>query len=243
MEERGKVMKHKRIGLVGIGKLGTALMTHWDKKTITTGVYHPLKKKAEQFVQHYENSYIINDDELQELDVLILALPATEVLPFISSLKLPSNSQHTPYIINMATNLSTKDISIKFPSLKVLGVKYMGHWKDLLEHGNGLFVSESALPPNIEELFQELGKVKIDSESCLTEVNKLATYFALQTAINIESEFATRGISPEYLKRALTSLAPEVMRSYSEGNLGHFAKKIVKELQAEDYCANEEPTN
>ena len=110
----------------------------------------------------------------------------------------------------------------------------MGHWKDLLDHGNGLFISESDLPLNIRELFEVLGLVKIDSENCLTEVNKLATYFALKTAIAIETEFAARGLSPEYLKRALTSLAPEVIRSYSEGTLGHFAKEIVKEIQAEN---------
>ena len=226
-------MKHNRIGLVGIGKLGTALITHWNRKNIAIGVFHPAKKKAENFAQHYENSYLLNEDRLHELDVLILALPATEVIPFISSLELPSKSRQTPFIINMATNLSTKEIFAKYPDLKVQGVKYMGHWKDLLEHGNGLFISETALPPTIEELYQELGEVKIDSENCLTEVNKLATYLALKTAYNIESEFANRGLSPVYLKRALSSLAPEVIRSYSEGSLGHFAKEIVREIKAE----------
>jgi pyrroline-5-carboxylate reductase len=227
-------MNQKRIGLVGIGKLGKALMTHWDKKTVAIGVYHPVQTKAEAFLQIFQNGYLLTESELSNVDVLILALPAMEIFPFISSLKLPNNPQHMPAIINMATNLSTNEITINLPNVKVHGVKYMGHWKDLLEHGNGLFISESSLPPDIEALFQELGQVIIDSESCLTEVNKLATYFALKTAINIEREFANRGLSPEYLKRALTSLAPEVIRSYSEGSLGHFAKEIVDEIKAEN---------
>jgi pyrroline-5-carboxylate reductase len=226
-------MKQKRIGLVGIGKLGTAMMTHWDKKGISIGVYHPMKSKAEQFVQTFQHGCILRDSELAELDVLILALPAMEVIQFISSIKIESNLQQTPEIINMATNLPTNEITAKFPSLNVYGVKYMGHGRDLLEHGNGLFITEASLPINIEEIFQYLGKVKIDSENCLTEVNKLATYFALKTAIDLETEFAKRGLSPEYLKRALTSLAPEVIRSYSNGTLGHFAKEIIKEIQSE----------
>lgn len=226
-------MIQKRIGLVGIGKLGTAMMTHWDKKGITIGVYHPMKSKAEQFVQNFEHSYILLESELTELDVLILALPATEVIPFISSLKIQSKLQQTPEIINMATNLPTREISSKFPSLNVYGVKYMGHGRDLLEHGNGLFITEAALSKKSEELFRILGKVKIDSENCLTEVNKLATYFALKTAIDLETEFTKRRLSPEYLKRALTSLAPEVIRSYSNGTLGHFAKEIIEEIQSE----------
>jgi pyrroline-5-carboxylate reductase len=43
-------MVQKRIGLVGIGKLGTAMLTQWDKKGITIGIYHPMKTKAEQLV-------------------------------------------------------------------------------------------------------------------------------------------------------------------------------------------------
>ncbi len=234
-------MKQQRIGLVGIGKLGTALMTHWDKKAIAIGVYHPVKTKAEHFLQSFQKGFLLTESELRNVDVLILALPAMEVVPFISTLKLQGQAQHTPTIINMATNLSTNEITTKYPDLKVHGVKYMGHWKDLLEHGNGLFITESALPPNTAELFQELGKVKIDRENCLTEVNKLASYFALKTAITIETEFANRGLSPEYLQRALTSLAPEVIRSYSEGSLGHFAKEIVKEIQAENSSDVDEP--
>lgn len=227
------MMKQKGIGLVGIGKLGTAMMTHWDKKSIQIGVYHPLKSKAEHFVQNYKHGFTLHESELKELDVLILALPAMEVIPFISRLKIHSNLQQSPDIINMATNLPTSEIITKFPSLKVHGVKYMGHGRDLQEHGNGLFITENSLPNSIEEIFQYLGKVNIDSENCLTEVNKLATYFALKTAINLETEFTKRGLSPEYLERALTSLAPEVIRSYSNGTLGHFAKEIIKEIQSE----------
>jgi pyrroline-5-carboxylate reductase len=226
-------MKQEKIGLIGIGKLGTAMMTHWDKQGISIGVYHPVKSKAEQFVQNFQHGYILMENERTEVDVLILALPAIEVIPFISSLKIHSNLQQSPDIINMATNLHTNEVKSKFPSLNVHGVKYMGHGRDLLEHGNGLFITEASLPNKIAEIFQFLGKVIIDSENCLTEVNKLATYFALKTAIDLESEYTKRGLSPEYLKRALTSLAPEVIRSYSNGTLGHFAKEIIKEIQSE----------
>lgn len=226
-------MKQQRIGLVGLGKLGTAMMTHWDKKRIEIGVYHPVQTKAENFLKTFQGGYILTESELKDVDILILALPAMEVIPFITSLEFESHTSHTPIIINMATNLPTNQIMVQFLDLQIHGVKYMGHSKDLLEHGNGLFITESALPKTVGELFHELGKVMVDSESCLTEVNKLATYFAIKAALTIEAEFVNRGLSPEYLKRALTSLAPEVIRSYSEGSLGHFAKEIVKEVKAE----------
>ncbi|MBV7505439.1 NAD(P)-binding domain-containing protein [Bacillus sp. sid0103] len=226
-------MKDHRIGLVGLGKLGTAMMTHWDKKGIAIGVYHPVQTKAEHFLQGFQNGYLQTESELRDVDLLVLALPATEVIPFIASIKLQGNVLSTPRIINMATNLPTNEIKVNFPDLKVHGVKYMGHSKDLLEHGNGLFITETELPPTIGELFHALGKINIDSENVLSEVNKLATYFAIKTAVTIETECMKRGLSPDYLKRALTSLAPEVIRSYSEGSLGHFAKEIAAKIKAE----------
>jgi 3-hydroxyisobutyrate dehydrogenase-like beta-hydroxyacid dehydrogenase len=52
------------IGLVGIGKLGRTMMTHWDKKTIPIGVYHPMKTKAEHFVQPFQNGYVLEESGL-----------------------------------------------------------------------------------------------------------------------------------------------------------------------------------
>lgn len=228
-------MQQYNVGLVVIGKLGKAMMTHWEKNNIKIGVFHPLKTKVEHFVQQYQNGYSLTDSELRELDVLILALPAMNVIPFITNLFSDRNLPIPTHIINMATALDTKDIKAKFPSLNIHGVKYMGHSKDLLEHGNGLFITESPLPKHIDDIYQYLGQLKIDSESLLTEVNKLATYFAVKTALDIESEFAKRGLSPEYVKRALTSIAPEVIRGYCEGSLGHFAKEIVKEIQGKEH--------
>lgn len=223
-------MKQYKAGLVGIGRLGSAMMTHWHKNDIRIGVFHHVNTKAEQFVQQFQNGYCLSKEELSELDVLILALPAMEVIPFIANLPF----QHSTYLINMATNLPTQEIITKFPSLNINGVKFMGHWRDLMEHGNGLFITETSLPPEIDEIYQYLGKIKMDKEEALTQVNKLATYYAVKAAIEIETEFSKKGIPIEYIKRAMTSLAPEVIRSYSEGNLGHFAMEIVKEIQAKE---------
>ncbi|MDQ0246321.1 hypothetical protein J2S09_003925 [Bacillus fengqiuensis] len=82
--------------------------------------------------------------------------------------------------------------------------------------------------------YKYLGEIKIDTEHSLTDVNKLATYLAIKAAIDIESEFSKRGFSSEYVKKALTLLAPEVIRGYCKGNLGHFAQEIVKEIKGEE---------
>ncbi|WP_338451605.1 NAD(P)-binding domain-containing protein [Niallia oryzisoli] len=224
-------MQQIRVGLVGIGRLGTSLVKQWDQMKKAIGVYHPDTLKLDQFCQSYENSYPINKRELENLDVIILALSAAGIIPFISSLLAEDISLGNTKIVNMATALSTIEICKKFPLLNVYGVKYMGHSRDLLENGDGLFISETSLPTQIEEYFSSIGRIKLDTEERLIEVNTLATYYAAKAAIELESIFAKKALDPEYAARALTSIAPEVIRSYSNGTLGHFAKEIVKELQ------------
>ncbi|WP_394232979.1 NAD(P)-binding domain-containing protein [Niallia oryzisoli] len=224
-------MQGIKVGLVGIGKLGTALVRQWNQKSKAIGLYHPNTTKLEQFSSSYKNSYPVTKSELGNLDVIILALSASDIIPFISNLLEENISLKNTQVVNMATALSTRDIQQKFPSLNVIGVKYMGHSRDLFENGEALFISETKLSGQIKGYFESIGKIKNDSEERLIQVNKLATYYAAKAAIEIESAFAEKGLSSEYATRALTSIAPEVIRSYSNGTLGHFAKEIVKELK------------
>ncbi|KON88747.1 hypothetical protein AF332_19375 [Sporosarcina globispora] len=217
-----------KIGLAGIGKLGTAMMTHWHNSNISIGFYHPDRSKAEQFAEKFPNGRPVTEVELIQMEMILLALPAGNVISFMESM-FPE--QCSIVFINMATALPTKRITERFPSCKVYGLKYMGHSRDLMEHGNGLFISEDHLPDPIADLFKPLGEIVKDSEERLVEINKLATFFAVKAAVEIENDFTGKGYPPAYIKRALTSLAPEVIRSYSEGTLGHFAQEIAEEIQ------------
>ncbi|MBT2679295.1 hypothetical protein J7E38_09795 [Bacillus sp. ISL-35] len=226
-------MKNLKVGLAGIGKLGSAMMAHWNAENIQIGVYHPSRTKADQFIQRFPNGYLLTEQDLRELDILILALPAGKMMPFMDSITIDGLSSSVIFI-NMATALPTKIVYERFPDYNVYGIKYMGHSRDLLEKGNGLFITETNLPDQVRELYEPLGKIIKDQEERLVEINKLATYYAVKTAVEIEKEFSKKGYPPAYLKRALTSLAPEVIRSYSEGNLGHFGQEIVREIREKD---------
>src|SRR3954467_1858679 len=147
-------MKKLKMGLVGIGRLGSAMIKHWDQNKESIGVYHPVTSKGEKFIQPFQNGYVLTKKELGELDILILALSAKDMIPFISQLISENVFLTKTHIINMATALDTKEIKSQFPLLQISGVKYMGHARDLLENGNGLFITESNLSEEIEDLFQ-----------------------------------------------------------------------------------------
>ncbi|GGC95792.1 hypothetical protein GCM10007216_28190 [Thalassobacillus devorans] len=221
-------MANPKVGLAGIGKLGNAMMEQWAEQQIPIGVYHPNTRRTEEFITQYSNGIKIEEKEISELDVLFLALPANKIIPFLSQ----REDSKTCYI-NMATSLMTNEVKKEFPDLHIAGLKFMGHATDLKEHGNGLFISEQTLPDSVIDMFKAVGTIEKDSEEVVIQVNKLATYHAVKAAVEIEEQFEKRSLPVKYKDRAWRSLAPEVMRSYSEGKLGHFGQEVVKEVKGE----------
>ena len=225
-------MENVKIGLVGIGRLGRAMMKLWQQEGISIGVYHPNEEKAAQFIEPFDHAYVVRENDLNDLDIGILALPAKQIISFIKSIDQSSFSPK-PIMINMATTVLTRDLEKEFPDLELYGVKFMGHAQDLFEHGEGLFITEKRLPKKIEQLYIALGKVRTESESTLVEINKLATYHGLKAAIEIESIFLDKNIPEDYINQALGSIVPEIIRGYRQGNYGHFAMEMIKQIKNE----------
>jgi pyrroline-5-carboxylate reductase len=225
-------------GIVGIGKLGSAIITQLGHSNSFIRFFHPDERKAKAYEEAYPGHKMILRDELVSLDFLILSLPSDQVIPFVQGLIESNLSLGNVTMVNMATTLSTADLSRRFPEVKWLGVKFMGHAADLRERGNGLFVTEpnEAHPLELERtirFFTRLGQVVVDKEMVVEEVNKLATRIALKGAMDLERALLEGGYRQEYAARALLSIAPEIMRAYTNGTLGHFARKIVEQLEEE----------
>jgi pyrroline-5-carboxylate reductase len=221
-------MENYTYGIVGIGKLGKAMMKYWAQHDLPIGVYHPNKEKITQFIDQYKNGYLLTKEDISKVSYLNLALPAHACIPFIESL---DNVKKDFTIINMATNVDTDDLKNAFPYIHFVSMKFMGHSKDLADNGNGLFVTEDPITDPIQTLFNPVGEVIVGDPSVVQEVNKLATYYAVKSSLQIEEEFLKKKYSRKFIKRALESIAPQVMRSYSNDSLGHFGQQIADEIK------------
>jgi hypothetical protein len=183
-------------------------------------------------------------EELGRADFLILALPAKEILPFIQRLESNNISLQKPVLINMATAAYTSDLRQKYPYLKWAGMKFVGQADDLRKNGDGLFVIEESIPANhsaylsVSQMYSQIGRVITDSEATVEKVNRIATFYAIKAAKEIEKEIRNGEYQSDYEKRVLLSLVPEVVRSYAQGTLGHFAQSIAAKLDKENQDKN-----
>ncbi|RXT04918.1 NAD(P)-binding domain-containing protein [Ammoniphilus sp. CFH 90114] len=231
-------MSNDRWGIVGIGKLGKAIVHQLRTTNDRIFFYHPNETKANDFQQEFPNTSFINKKELSSLGFLILTLPAQQMAPFINELESEGISLRNTLLLNLATAMSTQELQEQFPHLQWMGVKFMGHSEDLRLHGDGLFIAEPKDNYTDQEqavisFFNQIGKVLFDQESSVEKLNKLATYYAIKAAKELETEVRRLGFPKEYEARALSSIAPEVLRSYTMGTMGHFAQKIAESFDLE----------
>lgn len=231
-------MSQQKWGMVGIGKLGGALVTQLSKLEIAIGFYHSNENKRNAFHAQYPLTQPLQQQELSELDFLVLALPAHQVAAFVSQMIDSGVSLTKPVLINMATSCFTNDLRAKFPGLKWMPMKLMGHAAHLMEQGNGLFVTEENLleQQHYQEAaryFSRLGKVVTDQEDVLEQVNKLAAYCAIKAAKEFEQKMAAAEFPTIYQDRAFAAIFPTLIKSYTKGQLGHFAQQIADQVERE----------
>lgn len=225
--------------VAGIGKLGRALLSQFEKQGMQVGIFHPDINKANDCLQEYPLHHIVTMEELGSADFLILALPAKQIIPFVENLESHQISLQKPVLVNMATAAHTSDLKGEYPDLKWVGMKFVGQADNLRKHGNGLFVTEECSGEgdskfvSVSRMFSEIGRVITDSETTVEKVNRIATFHAIKAAKEVEQELRTGGYQSEYEKRVLLSLVPEVVRSYANGTLGHFGQSIAAQFDQE----------
>lgn len=225
-------MNNIRWGIVGIGKIGRAITHQLRGKRITLAFFHPNPEKAAVFQKDFPYTEALSKNELSSVSVLLLALPAHHIIPFLHELKSEGISLQNTLLVNLATVMPTQTLQTEFPDLEWFGLKFMGHSEDLRLHGDALFVADNQTAHGEKakqtiRLFEQLGKVVVDDESVVEKLNKLATYHAIKAAKELEKELQALGFAKEYEARAIASIAPEVLRSYVQGTMGHFAKTIA----------------
>lgn len=218
------------ITLVGIGKLGGALMKQWDQHNVQVGVHHLNETKLENFLSAYKTGHTTTKENLNQMKAVIMAIPADQINDFISEHLFPNT-----YFINMATAANTLKLREQFPSLQICSMKFIGHANDLLNNGNGLFITEPDTPEFIRDYFKTIGTVKTGDPEVVGYINREATYFGIKAAVELEEKLKENNIEDEYIEKSMTSITPEVIKSYNKGELGHFGQSIANEIKGKNH--------
>jgi hypothetical protein len=173
-------------------------------------------------------------DELAEIGIVILAVPDREVISLLKDFNLIKK----PLVaINIATNVAQIVLEETAAShVRCTGVKLIGHAQELaLGQRPVIIVNDKPadLVPLAEELFSPVGDVIVGKADSVTAINTVAVQKALEAAVHIEETLINGGVTDSaVIGSAIRQVAAGVLKSYSNDDLGPFAREIVRAIRA-----------
>ena len=221
-----------KIGLVGIGRMGSVLATiladHcelylFDKNTTRMNL-----------VAEGLSASVANDlKEIAKIKLIVLALPDREVITCIKEF----NQLNKPItVMNIATNVGQHTLnSIAASHVKCISVKFIGHAGEMAFGERPVIIvnqTPKELVPIAVDVFQLIGQVIVGDADVVQKINTIAARKAIEAAVSIERELKDNKVTdPEIIKSAIRQVGAGIMRSYADDNLGPFAQEIVHSVR------------
>lgn len=222
-----------RIGLVGVGRMGKVLAGRM-KEYADVCVFDRDPEKLAVVAEALELPVATGIDELADIGTVILAIPDREVVSLIKDFNL---IQKPLVVINIATNVA--QIVLEETALKHVrctGVKLIGHAGEIaVGQRPAIIVNDKPadLVPLAQELFQPIGDIIVGKSDSVAAINTIAAQKALEAAVNIEETLINGGVTDSsVIKSAIRQVAAGIMKSYTNDDLGPFAREIVRAVRA-----------
>lgn len=219
-----------RVGLVGLGRMGQVLAEKLSGK-VDLRLYDKESVRIEAL--SVSSSAVKSITDFKDCEIVILAVPDSEVLECVREL----NALKTPLLaVSIATNIPQAKLEeIAEKPLECIGVKIIGQARQMAQGERPFIVADERKPhllPKVIELFTHIGEVASGDSDQVAKINTLAAKAVLEACVAIEETLIKEGITnPKILKSAISQVGAGTMKAYAQGDLGPFAREIVKAIR------------
>lgn len=222
-----------RIGIVGIGRMGRVLAVRLAKTAELT-LYDVCTAQLVKVAAATGAKAGESLAAAAEGDAVILALPDREVIDCIKEFN--QLRQQPIAVINVATNVAQSALEhIAAAHVRCIGAKFIGHAGEMAAGERPVIIvhhQPEELVPLATEIFSQVGEVLIGDSDLVTQINTIAAEQAIEAAVHIEERLRAKGISdPAIARSAVGQVAAGIVKSYASGNLGPFAREIVRAVK------------
>ena len=225
----------ERIGIVGVGRLGSVLARRlatryevlvWDQdpEALRRAAARPDVKAAP-----FEKLGGV-------CGVVLLCVPAGEVLAVLR--EAARLGAHNPLYLSLATAVSSDELGKAGLAmrLRVAGVKVVGQFT-AIEHGlPALFVTsheDAGIRHEIQEVLGDLGEVVAGEEDRIAALNRTAARLALQTGATFAKACEQMGIPSGWQEAALRNVLVGTLLDYPPETANSYTRAILEELAEE----------
>lgn len=220
-----------KVAILGAGRLGSLLASR------IPGSYRRViiarrKQKAAALADEVGG---IASDQLSAVrgcKVVLLAVPGP-ALPAI----LPELAPHLDpgaILVNMATDVATRDLADRFPRLRIVAAKVIGHAREMAHGLPGIVIMDGVTAAEEElltDMLGNLGPVVRDREEKVRQANTAVAEEMVRAEQSLRARLQELGLEEDLIRIAIKTTAPGVLRSLSDGDAGPFVQEIIRRLR------------
>lgn len=222
------------IALIGAGRMGAFFGRQMpaDAKKI---VIDTDAEKARQLAESIGASYDTSLTAANEADVIAIVLPGPVVNAVAS--QIGPIAKNGAVVMNMATEGVIDDATKKaFPEVRYVDAKIIGHARSMVLGAPGYVVVNTDDESVLEKAAYCLpgyAKVVMGDSSVVPLINKVGSGEGIRAAVHVRKLLKKYNIPKEWEDIVIYTVCAGTMRSYVEGDLGEFARKLAEQMEAE----------
>lgn len=223
------------VAVLGAGRMGTFISEQLPKNLIRI-IIDADEAKAKELAGKIGGAYSSSYDALKDADVIIMILPKPVIAP--AARELAAVAKAGAVIMNMATGASVDEATVKdSPQLHFVDAQIIGHAKSMMEGAPGYCVVSSDIPDILNMVrycLPGFDKVVPGDSSVVAEINKVGSGEGIAAAVKVRKLLRQYNIPDDWADIVIYTVCAGTMRSYVQGDLGEFARKLADQLEAEE---------
>lgn len=228
-------MEVKSVAVIGAGRMGSLIASKLptEMKKI---VIDKDRDKAREVAEQIEAEYSDKIEMAAAADMIMMVLPTPAIKEMVG--KLMDVIKDGTTILNMATTAQIEPAMVlNNRDIAIIDTKIIGHAKEIFRGEPAIIVvntADEARFAAIANVLKKFYKVVQGDSSLVETINSLASSEGIKAAVAIRKKLQTLNVDNDWINVAIRTVCAGTMKAFTEDDLGHFARELVKKLEQED---------
>lgn len=219
------------IAIIGSGRMAHVFASQLPKET-TKIIINKNITSAKVLADEVNGTAYDSYEYVKEADLIALIIPASAINEVLE--EIVKYKKEGSIVINMATSAHINPDIIR-ENENIIDTKIIGHAKSMAEWGEpGLIVVNT----DNKEVFDIIKSqvpgyrnIVIGDSDLVEKINNIALEEGIKAAMAASEKLEKLSVPDEWIITAIRTATSGGMKSYLEGDLGHFGKELVEKLK------------
>ncbi len=223
------------VAVIGAGRMGSVVSRQLPPDTKKIIIDTDLAK-ASELARSVGGSSSSALEYARDADLIALVLPAPAVNETVE--KLQALVKKGAVIMNMATTAQIDPVILaKNPEVLIVDAKIIGHAQSISHGEPGIIVvkTENAeVLALIQSQLTGFTDVVQGDADLVPVINTIGSAEGIKAAVSIRKQLRAMDIPDAWIHVAIRTVCAGTMKSFTENDLGHFARELLRTLESGD---------